>query len=240
VTGYYQMARGWQENRFFTTEPFTEREAWQWLIENAAWRPASARIKGVRVPIERGQLCFAQRFLAEKWQWSKSRVDRFLKRLVAENMISICSKIGATAGHPAGQGQSIITLCNYDKYQSPKDAERGNVEPEIGATAGQQRGKEEEEEEGEEERKGEDVARYAFFGRTIRLVPRDLEMWKDVYHAIPDLAALDAWFQEQDGKKRKAWFQTTSGALNRKHQEILERRSIEARGEGYDRDRITV
>jgi hypothetical protein len=132
MTGYYQMARGWMENDFFDREPFTEREAWQWLVEQAAWRPSRTKIKGTIVPLERGQLSFSVRFMADKWQWSKSRVDRFLKRLAAENMVNISSKnrdnSGTTAGHPAGQGQSIITVCNYEKYQSPKNGNRDNEE----------------------------------------------------------------------------------------------------------------
>lgn len=125
--------------------------AWFWLIANAAWKPTRVRIKGQMADLERGELSFSQRFLAEKWGWSKSRVDRFIGELRDEGMIATRSKIGAEGGattdHKAGQGQSIITICNYDKYQSSTDCERGNVEPQrgatSGATAGQQRGKEE-------------------------------------------------------------------------------------------------
>ena len=227
---YFQMARGWMDSDVFDDAPFTEREAWIWLIEQAAWRPTRARIKGQTINLERGDLCFAQRFMAEKWQWSKSRVDRFLKRLAAENMISSRSKIGATAGHSAGQGQSIITICNYEKYQSPKSQERGNAEPEIGATAGQQRGKEEELEEYKKEEKKEVHPRggsteYFFRGAVIRLNQPDFDRWRETYHAIPDLAAeltsLDAWLEDQPEAKRKKWFHTTAGCLNRKHQELL-------------------
>src|SRR3546814_991515 len=118
----------------FAREEYSRRDAWVWLIENAAWKPTVARIKGDKVELARGELCFAQRFLAEKWGWSKSRVDRFLKALAEEGMIETRSKIGATANHAAGQGQSIITICNYDKYQVAADGERGNDEPVPGAT----------------------------------------------------------------------------------------------------------
>lgn len=117
--------------------------AWFWLVANAAWKPTTTRIKGQTVELGRGELSFAQRFLAEKWGMSKSRVDRFLSDLRAEGMIETRTKIGATAGHSAGQGQSIITICNYDKYQDPENAERGKGCDNVGATAGQQRGKEE-------------------------------------------------------------------------------------------------
>ncbi len=140
MSGYYLMHRDWQDNPLFGNEPHSQRDAWIWLIEQAAWRPTRARVKGVVIELERGQLCFSQRFMAEKWQWSKSRVDRFLKKLGDEGMIETCAKNGATPGHPAGQGQSIITICNYDKYQITDAEVRGNNEPVAGATAGQQRG----------------------------------------------------------------------------------------------------
>ena len=130
--------------------------AWFWLVANAAWKPTRTRIKGQMVEIERGELSFSQRFLAEKWGWSKSRVDRFIADLREEGMIETRSKNGATAGHNAGQGQAIITICNYAKYQDVSEVGRGKAKPENGATAGQQRGKEEQGNKGtiEEEPKG--------------------------------------------------------------------------------------
>lgn len=117
--------------------------AWFWLVANAAWKPTRARIKGQIVTLERGQLSFSQRFMADAWGWSKSRVDRFIADLREEGMIETCSKNGARSGHVAGQGQAVLTICNYAKYQDPQERDWGNVEPESGATAGQQRGKEE-------------------------------------------------------------------------------------------------
>jgi hypothetical protein len=144
VSGYILMHRGWQDNPIFDRQEYSRRDAWAWLIESASWKPGRVRVKGDMIDLQRGELCFAQRFLAEKWGWSKSRVDRFLKLLCAESMIEVRTKNGATADHAAGQGQSIITICNYDRYQAPEGTERGNVEPQSGATAGQQRTKEEE------------------------------------------------------------------------------------------------
>lgn len=144
MTGYVAMRRDWQDHDAFGSDEFSRRDAWAWLIANAAWKPSKVRIKGSSVSLERGELCFSQRFLATKWRWSKSKVDRFISLLRAEGMIETRSKIGATADHPAGQGQSIITICNYNKFQAPLKDERGNDEPLNGAMSGQQRGKEEE------------------------------------------------------------------------------------------------
>ncbi|WP_374412719.1 hypothetical protein [Novosphingobium colocasiae] len=137
MTGFIVMDRGALDHPLL--KDADRFRAWFWLIANAAWKPTRTRIKGTMVEIDRGDLTFSVRFLAERWGWSKSRVDRFLSDLRGEGMIETRSKIGTTAGHVAGHGQSIITICNYDKYQSSQGADRDNAEPEIGTTAGQQR-----------------------------------------------------------------------------------------------------
>lgn len=143
MSGFYVMHRGWQNNPILAEKTFSKRDAWIWLIENAAWKETQSRIKGSTVTIERGQLSFSQRFMAEKWGWSKSKVDRFLRLLEAESMIFLCSKIGPTADQRTGQGQSIITICNYCDYQDVQTGERTNNKTQIGPTTDQQRTKEE-------------------------------------------------------------------------------------------------
>lgn len=217
MSGFFKLERGWRDHPVLRGE-YSRGDAWAWMIENACWKPMKSRVKGVVIELERGELSFSQRFIARKWGWSKSRVDRFLAELRAESMIETRSKNGATAGHPAGQGQSIISICNYAKYQDKPEAERGNDDAENGAKSGQQRGKEEEEKEG----KKEETPHYAFFGRTIRLNANDLDRWRKRYHQVPDLdaelGALDDWLHGQDDKTRTNWFHVVSGALNKKHQ----------------------
>jgi hypothetical protein len=152
--GWIKLWRGWRDNPILYKG---ERAlAWLWLLENAAWRPIRVRIKGHTVILERGQLSFSQRFLAGQWGWSKSAVDRFMADLREEGMIATHPKAGAVDGensrqrkrHPAGQGQAIITICDYEKYQGFDGVPRGNSEARTRATAGQRRGKEEQEKKG--------------------------------------------------------------------------------------------
>lgn len=105
------MHRGWMDNPVFGQEPFTEMIAWVWLIENAAWEPRRTRAGALVADLDRGQLAASVRYLAEAWRWSKSRVDRFLHRLVGEKMIELKS------GHQTGQAINILSICNYDIYQ---------------------------------------------------------------------------------------------------------------------------
>lgn len=106
-SGVFAVSRDIFEHRFFAGEPFTEREAWVWLIREAAWKARRVRVKDGMVSLKRGQLATSVRFMADRWQWHRSSVDRFLKRLKTETMISISVETG----------QSVITICNYDTYQ---------------------------------------------------------------------------------------------------------------------------
>lgn len=138
--GVFALDRGWFDHPVFAPEPFTEREAWAWLISSAAWKPRAVRVGSKVVELKRGQAAFSVRFLAEKWQWSKSRVDRFLGRLENQDMV----------GTESGTGVTVVTICNYDKYQKVSLPDRDSSGTQTGTAAGQQRDKEEDKEDKEE------------------------------------------------------------------------------------------
>ena len=132
-SGVFAVASNIFDHDFFAPDPFTEREAWIWLIGEAAWKGRRVRVGYYMVSLSRGQCAFSIRFLADKWGWSKSRVGRFLDRLKTETMI----------GTDAGQGVSVITICKYNEYQKvslPIETHSGTP---IGTDAGQMRDKEE-------------------------------------------------------------------------------------------------
>ncbi len=172
MSTYFKVYRGWRDNPVFKGE-FSRGDAWIWLIENASWKEQRVRIKGDTITLERGELSFSQRFMAEKWGWSKSRVDRFIADLRDEGMIETRAKIGATDGHIAGQGQSIISICNYDKYQGEPDGLRGNDLDTSGATAGQQRGNSGA--KNKKERKKEDNSNELSFVSETEIEPDDFD-----------------------------------------------------------------
>lgn len=112
TAGTFAVSRRiWTHPEFAPCE-FSEREAFLWLVSEASWKDRTARSGRVVVDLKRGQLCASIRFMAEAWRWSKSRVDRFLKRLENRDMIRTES----------GTGQCVITICNYDEYQGQRDA----------------------------------------------------------------------------------------------------------------------
>lgn len=87
--------------------------AWFWLVAHAAWKPTKHDARGHTITIDRGQLCAGREYLAKEWGWSPSAVERFLARLETEQMIE----------RKTGQMKTVITICNYDKYQDgPNEA----------------------------------------------------------------------------------------------------------------------
>ncbi|PZP19075.1 MAG: hypothetical protein DI607_03425 [Sphingomonas hengshuiensis] len=84
-----------------------------WLICQAAWKPVRVRVGREMFDLERGQCAFAVRYLAEAWECGKSSAHA---RLTYFEKIGFCRTEART-------GATVITLCNYDKYQqSPDDA----------------------------------------------------------------------------------------------------------------------
>lgn len=103
--------------------------AWFWLVATACWKPTRYDVNGKIVTLERGQLSTSLRQLASAWGWSKSSVYRFLGRLKTETMI----------GTDSGTGRLVITICNYDKYQTPPEQAGTPVGTGNGTGAGQER-----------------------------------------------------------------------------------------------------
>ncbi|KWV45896.1 hypothetical protein AS156_23065 [Bradyrhizobium macuxiense] len=131
--GVFAVDRGIWDHPSFADEPLTEREAWIWLIGEASFKARTRRIGPMAIELRRGQVAASLRFMAEKWQWNDSRVRRFLDRLKAVAMIDTATDAGIT----------VITICNYDKYQRvalPRDAA---IDAANDAATTQQRRKEE-------------------------------------------------------------------------------------------------
>ncbi|NHT75912.1 hypothetical protein G8E10_09490 [Rhizobiaceae bacterium CRRU44] len=121
--GFIAVDRGIFDHGLFDEKhEFSRREAWLWLLCEAEWKPREKYVGSKKIGLDRGQLAHSVRFIAEAWGWHKSKVERFLGRLKTETMIETATETGAT----------IITICNYDRYQSreegKRDSKRGSSE----------------------------------------------------------------------------------------------------------------
>jgi hypothetical protein len=134
MSGTVNISRGIWSDTAFKEEQFTEREAFMWMIMEASYKAREKRVGSVVARTERGQLATSIRFMSDAWGWSKSRVDRFLKRLENRDMI----------GTESGTGINVITIRKYDEYQNTPNhngtAETVNRDS-SGTAAGQQRDK---------------------------------------------------------------------------------------------------
>lgn len=133
LTNYIPLSRKSFEHFLWTEQRELSRfEAWLDLLQSARFEEAETgrMIGGSFVKWKRGELPASLRFLAERWGWSKNKVDGFLKVLVSEQMI-----VKRTAD---GTAQTVITVCKYDSY-NVKSKSKGH-QKDIEGTAKGQRG----------------------------------------------------------------------------------------------------
>lgn len=116
------MERGWLDSEMFADAAYDERSAWAWMIGEARFSDGLTCIKGTPQATKRGQFYSSIRFMADKFGWSKDRVSRYLERL---------KKWGAICVETA-TGENLITVCNYEDYQGPKDAPKDAPKDGVG------------------------------------------------------------------------------------------------------------
>jgi len=112
--GYIAVARGLLKHPVVgATKPYSDLAAWLWLLFEATWKPHRVAVKNGQtrevVALERGQLTYSRSYLAEAWGWSEKRVRTYLGRLEKDGQIE----------RQTGRLQTVITICNYDVYQTP-------------------------------------------------------------------------------------------------------------------------
>lgn len=105
------MKRGLHEHPVFHRQPMRVA-VWSWMVSTAAWKPTKFKVDGHVLTLERGQLCVSQRQISDETGVGRQVIRALLADLEAEKTITQKSASGAT------HGRTIITICNYDKYQS--------------------------------------------------------------------------------------------------------------------------
>lgn len=113
ANNYFAVSRSLIESDEWLSEPFTRSQAWVDLIGLARWKAGHARVKGTRINLERGQLCWSEVKLSERWKWSRGKVRRFLQELENDQQI-VQQKSPVT---------SVISLVNYHHHQPNSTAD---------------------------------------------------------------------------------------------------------------------
>lgn len=145
--------------------------AWFWMVSMACWKPTKFDVAGKIITLERGQFCTSRSELSKAFNWSPSAVERFLTRLETEQMI----------GREAGQGKTVITICNYGKYQDEQS--------ETGQATGQATGQRSDSHRTAKEQgnKGTSIEEEANASPSKRVKP------KTTPAEIPDWVPAEAW-----------------------------------------------
>jgi hypothetical protein len=136
MSGYARIYRSLIGHPAFRND--AEAMTFAWMVVKAAWRPARVRYKGHPIDLERGQLAISVRDFATVMDRDKAWIERLLKRLKGETMIETRHETGV----------NVITICNYDKYQSDLTLGETPRETPQKTEARQRRDTEQEREEG--------------------------------------------------------------------------------------------
>lgn len=104
--GFIKIFRKLADNPLWLQKPFSDGQAWVDLLMVANHKPGIISKRGQRVKVERGQVGYSVKGLADRWGWSRGKVDRFL--------------IYLEGGHQIEQQKNnvttLITLTNYETY----------------------------------------------------------------------------------------------------------------------------
>jgi len=158
----------WTEKR-----KFSRAEAFVDLIRSANFAPKRVLVGNAFIHLERGQQVASLRFLATRWGWGKNKVSAFLSLLESDQII----------GQQQTHGQTVLTLCNYDTYNTPSQGDG----TEIGTPAGQER-----DSDGTKQKKVKKersifvrptVADIQEYGKTLNPQFRDAQKFVDYYES---------------------------------------------------------
>lgn len=116
MSGYVRLHRDLIDHPAFRND--AEAMAFAWMFARAAWKQCRVRYKGRPITLERGQLAISIRDMATALDRDKAWVERLFKRLKGETMIETLTEAGV----------SVVTICNYDKYQPKKDTDEAPCE----------------------------------------------------------------------------------------------------------------
>jgi DNA replication protein DnaD len=108
MQGWIKLHRKVKGHWLFTEKrTFTKFEAWIDLLLEVNHKDNKFMLGSELVEVKRGQTITSIRQLCERWNWSNSKVTKFLKMLEADEMLTLKSDTKKT----------VITIGNYDIYQ---------------------------------------------------------------------------------------------------------------------------
>ena len=108
ANGWFSINRDFLNSDTWLSEKFTHGQAWIDLIGLARHKDGHTLVKGHKVNLKRGQLCYSMKSLAVRWGWSRGKVSRYLNGLEMEHQIE----------QHKSHVTTVISIINYSLYQS--------------------------------------------------------------------------------------------------------------------------
>ncbi|MBR6445012.1 MAG: hypothetical protein IKS94_01055 [Prevotella sp.] len=114
--GYIILPRAVLDDDYFA-QKFTRAQAYIDLYFLAAYKERTFYIRGNPVTVKRGQVSVSKKNLADRWQWSRNTVQKFLDELQAHGKIE----------QQKSRIITIISLKNYEQIEQQN--EQQNEQP---------------------------------------------------------------------------------------------------------------
>ncbi|KIH70056.1 DnaD domain-containing protein [Salinicoccus roseus] len=109
MTGWISLHRSIENHWLFKEDrKFSKFEAWVDLLLMVNHKDKKILLGSELALVRRGQKITSLRKLSERWQWSITKVDRFLKLLESDEMITV----------KKDSKKTVVSIVNYDIYQN--------------------------------------------------------------------------------------------------------------------------
>ena len=121
MIGWVKIHREIQNSWLWEEKPFSRGQAFVDLIMMANHEDRKVIINGTLINVKRGSRITSIRKLADKWGWSTSKVNYFLKQLESDNMITV----------KKDNKKTLLAIENYDLYQGRESIKKHKSDTEI-------------------------------------------------------------------------------------------------------------
>lgn len=124
MTGWFAVKRGITSHPIFHKHP-GRAFVWLWMLETAAYKDTRQDAGGRPVEVKRGQILTSFRQIEAATGVGVQVVRTLFKLLEVERAINT----------DTSNGRLLVTICNYNKYQAPRDV--GDTADNTGLTQSQ-------------------------------------------------------------------------------------------------------
>lgn len=109
--GWVKLWRDQFTHEISEKKPWCDGYAWSYIYSRANFKPKIVNFRNQYITVERGQFITSKRKLQELFGWSQRRTNSFLTSLEVRGMCT----------NRVTNRFIVITVCNYEKYQSMTD-----------------------------------------------------------------------------------------------------------------------